>query len=61
MEIEIRKYLYDIQQACQLIHEFTDGQTFEGYQSNPMLKSAVERQFIPRLIREVHQLLGVEG
>lgn len=46
MEIEIRKYLYDIQQACQLIHEFVDGQTFAGYQANPMVKSAVERQFI---------------
>lgn len=46
MEIEIRKYLYDIQQACQLICEFTDGQTFERYQANSMLKSAVERQFI---------------
>jgi uncharacterized protein with HEPN domain len=46
MEIEIRKYLYDIQQACQLIGEFTDGQTFERYQSDSLLKSAVERQFI---------------
>jgi uncharacterized protein with HEPN domain len=46
MEIEVRKYLYDIQQACRLILDFTQGQTFTAYQSNPMMKSAVERQFI---------------
>lgn len=46
MEIEIRKYLYDIQQAGQLITDFTQGQTYESYQANLMMKSAVERQFI---------------
>ena len=46
MDIEIRKYLYDIQQACQLIEEFINGQDFGSYQSNVMLKSAVERQCI---------------
>ena len=46
MELEIQKYLYDVQQASQLIIDFTQGQTFESYQTNPMLKSAVERQFI---------------
>jgi uncharacterized protein with HEPN domain len=29
-----------------LILDFTQGKTFTGYQSNPMMKSAVERQFI---------------
>ncbi|MEM9121042.1 MAG: hypothetical protein AAGD09_24630 [Cyanobacteria bacterium P01_F01_bin.56] len=43
MEIEVRKYLYDIQPACRLIIDFTQGQTFAGYQGNPMMKSAVER------------------
>ena len=46
MDIEIRKYLYNIQQACQLIEEFISGQDFNSYQSNMMLKSAVERQCI---------------
>ena len=46
MELEIRKYLFDIQQASQMITNFTRGETFENYQTNPMLKSAVERQFI---------------
>jgi len=46
MEIEIKKYLYDIQKACQLITEFTIGQEFKAYQANAMMRSAVERQFI---------------
>jgi len=46
MEVEIKKYLFDIQQACQLIIEFTSKQDFESYQSNVMMRSAVERQFI---------------
>jgi len=53
MEIEIKKYLFDIQQACQLISEFTSGQAFETYQMNAMMRcckqpygTAVERQFI---------------
>jgi uncharacterized protein with HEPN domain len=46
MEIEIKKYLFDIQQACLLISEFTRGQAFETYQMNAMMRSAVERQFI---------------
>ena len=46
MELEIKKYLFDIQQSCDLIAQFTDGQDFEGYQRNAMMRSAVERQFI---------------
>lgn len=46
MDIKTRKYLYDIQQASQLILDFSQGENFESYQTNPMLKSAVERQFI---------------
>jgi len=46
MNIEVRKYLYDIQQACQLIEEFISRQDFDSYQSNVMLRSAVERQCI---------------
>ncbi len=45
MQREAKKYLYDIQQAVRLIREFTDGETFADYQSNGMMRAAVEREF----------------
>jgi len=45
MPLEARKYLYDIQQAIELIEGFCSGKSFPDYQQNPMLRSAVERQF----------------
>lgn len=45
MQREAKKYLYDIQQAARLIREFTDGKTFADYQSNAMMRAAVEREF----------------
>ena len=45
MRLEAKKYLYDIQQAASRIAEFTSGKRLEDYRSNPMLCSAVERQF----------------
>jgi uncharacterized protein with HEPN domain len=39
------KYLWDVQQAAQLILQFTVGRTFDDYLDNVMLRSAVERQF----------------
>jgi uncharacterized protein with HEPN domain len=45
MRREVLKYLYDIQQACELLGTFTYRRTFEDYQSDAMLRSAVERQF----------------
>jgi uncharacterized protein with HEPN domain len=43
--LEIRKYLFDILQGCDLLKQFTAGKTFDDYTANPMLRSAVERQF----------------
>ena len=43
MQLEARKYLYDIQQAADLIVQFTSGKTFVDYQREPMLRLAVER------------------
>ncbi|MGH3621014.1 MAG: HepT-like ribonuclease domain-containing protein, partial [Sciscionella sp.] len=40
-----RKYLWDALHAAQLIHDFTQDQSFADYQSHAMLRSAVERQF----------------
>jgi uncharacterized protein with HEPN domain len=45
MRLEARKYLFDMQQATELIARFTEGRTFEDYAADPMLRSAVERQF----------------
>jgi uncharacterized protein with HEPN domain len=45
MRLEARKYLFDMQQAAELIARFTEGRTFEDYTADPMLRSAVERQF----------------
>ena len=45
MRLETGKYLYDIQQACDLLIEFTTGKTFADYERSAMLRSAVERQF----------------
>ncbi len=45
MKLEARKYLYDIQRAADLLREFTSGKAFADYASDPMLRSAVERQF----------------
>src|SRR5688500_4743306 len=45
MQLEARKYLFDIQQASRRLEEFTRGRTFEHYGADAMLRSAVERQF----------------
>ncbi|MBW4460348.1 MAG: DUF86 domain-containing protein [Nodosilinea sp. WJT8-NPBG4] len=46
MDADIQTYLYDIQQACQLIQDFVTDQTFDSYRTNMLISSAVERQFI---------------
>lgn len=62
MQLEAKKYLYDIQQAAERIVEFTAGKGFEDYRSNPMLRAAVERQFeiigeaLVRLVRLAESL-----
>ena len=45
MRLEARKFLYDIHRAAGLLKEFTRGKTFDDYQREAMLRSAVERQF----------------
>ena len=45
MPRDLRKYFYDIEQACKLLAEFTSGKTFADYATDAMLRSAVERQF----------------
>ena len=44
-QLDIRKYFFDINEACDLLLQFTAGKTFSDYSTDPMLRSAVERQF----------------
>jgi uncharacterized protein with HEPN domain len=43
MRLEAKKCLYDIQQAADLLAQFTASKTFSNYKREPMLRLAVER------------------
>jgi uncharacterized protein with HEPN domain len=45
LPLEIRKYLFDISEAAELIVRFTEGKTYDDFHADRMLRSAVERQF----------------
>jgi len=40
-----RAFLWDAHRAASLIHGFVEGRTWEEYEADAMLRSAVERQF----------------
>jgi len=46
MDHDPKAYLFDIQQACDEIMEFTRGMSFGEYIRNAMVKAAVERKFL---------------
>ncbi len=45
MRLELAKYLYDMQHAAASLAAFIEGRTWSDYESNAMLRAAVERQF----------------
>ena len=45
MELEVKKLVYDLDQAVDLIINFTAGKGWADYQGDALLRSAVERQF----------------
>ncbi|EME57720.1 DUF86 domain-containing protein [Amycolatopsis decaplanina] len=60
MRRDARAYLWDALRAAELLSEFSEGEDFDAYQSNAMLRSAVERQF--EIIGEaLNQLSKVDG
>lgn len=45
MRLEVKKYLFDIRNAVELLARFTAGKSFRDYQRDAMLRAAVERKF----------------
>ena len=45
MRLEVKKYLYDIQRAADLLTDFTHSKTFADYECDAMLRAAVEWEF----------------
>lgn len=45
MERELKKLLFDIQEAGFAIKQFTHGKTLSDYETSDLLRSAVERKF----------------
>jgi len=43
---DVRQYLFDIAHACDLIVAATQGRSLDDYLKDPVLRAAVERQFI---------------
>jgi uncharacterized protein with HEPN domain len=45
MQLEVRKYLFDIQRALHALQEFIGEKSFRDYAGDAMLRAATEHQF----------------
>jgi uncharacterized protein with HEPN domain len=45
MQLEARKYLFDMQRALGALQEFIGEKSFRDYAGDAMLRAATERQF----------------
>lgn len=63
MQLKSKKYLFDIQQACNRISKYVTGKTFSDYEKDDFLRSAVERQFqiIGEAISQLHRVDAVKA
>lgn len=77
MKTELKKHLLDALNACRAIQGFMTGRTWEEYEQNLMLRSAVERQFeivgealhraeadepdLSRFVPEVRRIIGLRN
>jgi len=63
---EVRKYLFDIWQACELLAQFTTGKTLNDYQgvyaavSSEVVWGIIEA-YLPNLRLEIRRLLETAG
>jgi uncharacterized protein with HEPN domain len=46
MRPEAKKFLYDMQQACESLKDFMAGKTLDDYLQSELLRSAVERKLM---------------
>lgn len=59
MPYETNKFLYDIKEACSLIASVVENVTFEQFEADPLLRSAIERQ-IEIIVKAIVRLEKVE-
>jgi uncharacterized protein with HEPN domain len=60
MQPEAKKYLYDVLKACEAILAFIRNKTFADYDTDLMLRSAIERQLmiVGEALNKARQLDG---
>ena len=57
MQRDPRAYLWDARQAAERVVEFVAGRTWQEYEADVLLRSAVERQFevVGEALNKLHQ------